>query len=402
MRKITVIVVLFGLSCLNSMAQGEYKLDTIFRTGDTLISFNSINNIEIKYAETKKDVKKVYINNKLIDSIRAIIFDLPILFDSHIYINALFQPGADPYKKICILNNGELKYYSEKFRYDNGLKQVYNRKDFVKIYLYNPITKSERLYCDFSDVVQWTSSDGKNYPEETIDYIYFVSSKTAYVKICYYGPFASCWKSRHFMVTENGEKHEITSKMEYASKEKIENYSSTISFTSNGFIRESIHLEVIENKAYKHIYKNRLFDDNFNFISEVLYFEPKIIGVNIQNNTVQYYYLRSTTQNNVEVIIPYKFIPQLDLAMYKAYNNIILTQEDIKTLGKYELGILRNLIFAKHNYDFSSEFYQAYFNLYEFYNKEEMKKTRTKEVNSKLTDADKANIELIRRIEKNL
>ncbi|MCB9002687.1 MAG: YARHG domain-containing protein, partial [Bacteroidales bacterium] len=89
-------------------------------------------------------------------------------------------------------------------------------------------------------------------------------------------------------------------------------------------------------------------------------------------------------------------IPKLDIAMYKAYNDTLLTNDEVAGFGKYELGILRNLIFAKHNYDFSTEFYQAYFNLYAFYNNEEMRKTRTKDVNGKLTETDKANLKLIK------
>jgi len=77
----------------------------------------------------------------------------------------------------------------------------------------------------------------------------------------------------------------------------------------------------------------------------------------------------------------------------------MLKKEDLKGFGKYELGILRNLIFAKYNYAFSSEFYQAYFNLYEFYGNKEAQKSRVKDVNNKLTETDKANIKLIKEIE---
>jgi hypothetical protein len=88
--------------------------------------------------------------------------------------------------------------------------------------------------------------------------------------------------------------------------------------------------------------------------------------------------------------------------MYKAYNDTALSQQDIEGLGKYELGILRNLIFAKHNFSFESEFYQAYFNLYCFYNTKEMRSTRSKDVNSNLSEADKANIQLITHAENSL
>lgn len=163
---------------------------------------------------------------------------------------------------------------------------------------------------------------------------------------------------------------------------------------------EKIDLQIIEDKSYQQLHKNRLFDESVNFISELLFIEPSIAGVNIQEGELQNHFLRSFLNNEEKVIIPYKFIPQLDLAMNKAYNNKGLTKEDLKGFGEYELGILRNLIFAKYNYDFSSEFYQAYFNLYAFYNAPDMHNSRTKDVNGKLTGADKANLELIKGMEK--
>ena len=122
-------------------------------------------------------------------------------------------------------------------------------------------------------------------------------------------------------------------------------------------------------------------------------------GVNIQKGKLQNYFLTSFLDGYKKVIIPYKFIPELDLAMYKVYNNGILTNKDIKDFDKYELGILRNLIFAKYNYDFNSVFYQAYFNLYAFYNSPEMRKSRTKDVSNKLTKEDKVNLKLIKSME---
>ena len=88
--------------------------------------------------------------------------------------------------------------------------------------------------------------------------------------------------------------------------------------------------------------------------------------------------------------------------MYKAHQNERLTKDDIKGLDLYSLGILRNSIFAKYNYAFNSEFYQAYFNLFAFYNHYEKKGKRTKNVDDKLTETDKANVAFILNAEKKL
>jgi len=134
----------------------------------------------------------------------------------------------------------------------------------------------------------------------------------------------------------------------------------------------------------------------------IVHFLPTSPGISKQNIGIDLYFIYSKLLNRTKVIIPYKFIPQLDLAMYKAHQNERLTKDDIKGLDLYALGILRNSIFAKYNYAFNSEFYQAYFNLFAFYNHSEKKGKRTKNINDKLTDTDKANVALILNAEKKL
>ncbi|MBL6445366.1 YARHG domain-containing protein [Fulvivirga sp. 29W222] len=62
--------------------------------------------------------------------------------------------------------------------------------------------------------------------------------------------------------------------------------------------------------------------------------------------------------------------------------------EDLNKLNEEDLSILKNVVFAKHNYGFSSEFYQAYFNLFHFYNTDEKRKNRTKDILGLLTKSD--------------
>jgi hypothetical protein len=132
----------------------------------------------------------------------------------------------------------------------------------------------------------------------------------------------------------------------------------------------------------------------------------RIAGINKQKGKIVNYFMYSYLDNDdkKQVIVPYVFSPHLDTLMYNVYHNKILRKEELKDFKKYELGILRNLIFAKYNYAFSSEFYQAYFNLYEFYNDNDRKlrKSRVKNVDSLLTEVDKANIKLLRETEAGL
>lgn len=126
---------------------------------------------------------------------------------------------------------------------------------------------------------------------------------------------------------------------------------------------------------------------------------PLITGMSVTNDQIDYIYLLSKSDDGQFFHVPYQLNYHLESGMFKIYKDTLLSKDDLNGSGKYELGILRNLIFAKHNYDFDSDFYKAYFNLYCFYNTEEMRSSRTKDVNNKLTDNDKKNLNLIKSLE---
>lgn len=103
----------------------------------------------------------------------------------------------------------------------------------------------------------------------------------------------------------------------------------------------------------------------------------------------------TSLDNRKKVFVPYKFTLPLERSFYNVFNDQELLKEDLDEFGEYELSIIKNFVFAKHNYDFESEFYQAFFNLFAFYNTDANRKTRTKGVNDKLTDIDKINLSAI-------
>jgi hypothetical protein len=223
---------------------------------------------------------------------------------------------------------------------------------------------------------------------------------------------------RYFLVKEPQNIVEITKKIypKTDTGDRITKCISNIEFVSNNgkYIKDNCDFGIYNYGKQTNTFEkvSRLFDSDFNYLGNLLRMRPlSSNGVNMQNGKIQNYFLSSITDikdstkryiggyASKRVIVPYKFNPMLEIAMYKAYNNNLLTNEDMKDFEKYELGILRNLIFAKYNYAFSSEFYQAYFNLYEFYGNEKAQKTREKDVNNKLTEIDKANIKLIKEAE---
>ncbi len=73
----------------------------------------------------------------------------------------------------------------------------------------------------------------------------------------------------------------------------------------------------------------------------------------------------------------------------------MLYKEELAQMNMYDLNVLKNMIYAIHNYKFDDEYYQAYFNTFVFYSDESMRKSRLTEVSSLLTPADKQNLTII-------
>ena len=121
----------------------------------------------------------------------------------------------------------------------------------------------------------------------------------------------------------------------------------------------------------------------------------KIMGENIQGGKNQFFYLRSQLDNKEKVIVSYKLDKAFEKVAYQMFKGHLIYKDQVKPLNAEQLGILKNLVFAKYNYAFSTDFYQAYFNLFEFYNDEKMRASRTKNMNGLLTEADTKNLEVI-------
>jgi hypothetical protein len=93
------------------------------------------------------------------------------------------------------------------------------------------------------------------------------------------------------------------------------------------------------------------------------------------------------------VIINYSAKPELEKVMYTLYNNFGISKKILENLDKFDLNLLQNMIYAKHNKAFSDEYLNAYFNLYSFYRYK--KDSRLDNVDNLLTDTDKQNLKLI-------
>ncbi len=121
----------------------------------------------------------------------------------------------------------------------------------------------------------------------------------------------------------------------------------------------------------------------------------EIIGENIQQSMNQFFYMRSRLDNGEKVIVRNRIDKRFEKIAYQIFTDQLLPKDRFKDFDEEQLGILKNFVFAKHNYAFNSDFYQAYFNLFDFYNNEAKRATRTKNMEGLLTKADLQNLEII-------
>ena len=178
---------------------------------------------------------------------------------------------------------------------------------------------------------------------------------------------------------------------------------------TNNFIKENISPETFGVKFYDlsgdYVFlTEHILNSNFEIYNNRLYqANTDIYGFVIVNQEIKQLLLKSNLdsddskneENNV--LIPFIPDPNKEKAMYEIYENVELTAQDLQRFDAFDLRLLRNMIFAKHNYAFKDKFLQAYFNMYSFYG---YQTNRLMDVNKLLTTIDKKNLELIQQASK--
>lgn len=278
------------------------------------------------------------------------------------------------------------------------------------VYELNPNTLQKDFLFDMKNSVCTTPPCYGFDNREDINSIFSIHANSLFIQTCVTDDNSpECGFIGYYIYDrKNNQIENITERVKkYIDPKCKETERSEVFIKSNDgqFLRA--YTEKISDYCTADIDKSWLADATLNYNGDLLCLGEKYFGINppaiggftIQNNAIDSYYFFSKLDNGKQVIVPYKFLPNLEKSMLKAYSNGNIERDEIIGLGKDELAILRNLIFAKHNYDFDSDFYKAYFNLYCFYNTDEMRSSRTKDINNKLTDNDKKNLNLIKSLE---
>lgn len=146
-----------------------------------------------------------------------------------------------------------------------------------------------------------------------------------------------------------------------------------------------------------------IIDSEYKYFSGFLTKSFGVRGFEIEKNEIAQLIISTETdeigrnRRPTMVLIPYTPCPYIEKTMYRIYHNEQISKNDLSRFDAFELKLIRNMVYAKHNYGFNSDFLTAYFNLYNFYSAGRF--SRTKDINHLLTEADKANITLIRAAE---
>jgi hypothetical protein len=395
---------------------------------DTISMYFIIDDVEFKYVRLSEKKGNIYANGESIDSTGINLWTNQyscLFYRNKVYFNTLYPYDSIKHfmqkKLVYSIADGKVTTFDYSFDYDMHMNPYKCEQRYAKVYRFNPETGKQTLFADlWNEVEKIEYIDGREGAEEDIEHIFFINENSAFISLCYSDGSSGdgCTSIKYFLVYGPNNQIEITKKISPKTEMgwKVKNYKSEIQFISNDnkYLKDNCWISTYNKNIRKGFdgYISRLFDVEFNYISNLLTMHNYTTsGINIQKGNIQNYFMRSIIDSrdstnliygqypHKSYIIPYKFNPTLELGMYKVYNNELLAMNDLKGLGKYELGILRNLIFAKHNYAFSSDFYQAYFNLYEFYGEEDKRKTRLKNIDHLLTEIDKANIKCIKGIE---
>ena len=164
----------------------------------------------------------------------------------------------------------------------------------------------------------------------------------------------------------------------------------TVEFIVKRKNEHHLYVETLDGQTLK---DELIFDNNFKLVGKSIAKQTNDCGVSIEDGRIISYNVSSETDEG-RVIIKYQSTYELEKIFYKIYYDSILSSFDL-SLTKQQLTLAKNFIFAKHNFKFDSKYYQAYFNLFEFYNLEEKKKMRIKNVSKLLGDADRKNLFLL-------
>ncbi|MFW5879962.1 MAG: hypothetical protein ACOCUV_03980, partial [bacterium] len=245
-------------------------------------------------------------------------------------------------------NSGEMIFnteYQDNRTFDLSRKYFFSitRRNNIRLNLINLDCSKEILFSDFSNLAKRNEyPDGRVLYDGGISDAFIIDEKSAIIKLGLVTSAELGFEDYKYFIVNNDKKQDITSRVvpdSIVNKIRLPNSTMQMVSADGKFIRES--LAYYDRNTSKGI--NRLIDVNYKTKSELLiighnashndgiYVSSHMLinGINMQNGRIVHYFVNSYLdyegrRRDAEVIIPYEFVPQLEIAMYNAYNNKLL------------------------------------------------------------------------------
>jgi hypothetical protein len=411
---ITLIVILFFV--FDSKGQ-----TTDLINNDSLVFIRNFNKRALTVLQNKDRYAK-YKYNYYIDGIKSDSTNTPIEFNFYNKIDGdfyFFQKTGEEYVYYRISESGVLTEYlktktryfgitgdlmigvdqisyenvEEKENYGNvsgGLKP----KDQLlrKIVSYNAITrvKSDLFNLDNIEIPK----------EEDIINIFFFTDQGKLLITT--GIYESGSQSVNNVFVYEIESGKISKKLPNLLNDFDRKYSASyFSWSLNYFVG----YDVIQSHLFINDY---ILDRNFNVTGFSLKKYKGFLPLFLEQG--KDYFLTSSILDNPKkslkmsfnkVLLVYKVSVELEMAFYKIFNEKVIDKAELSKFDQNDLFLLKNMVYAKHNYQFESEYYQAFFNLFDFYNSAKKRRVRIKNIEGLLSENDKNNLEAITKKIKN-
>jgi hypothetical protein len=402
-KLVTLILIFFFKTILAQHSDYLRKTYDIKRKYSRAILMRVDSSIFFQYDYTPRNIKKkIYLNGIAVDS-SGIELDNNLVFrDNNIY-NTSTHTTSDKTILYRLTLKGQL---SNKMIFDNGVfinkledyllahikgnDSVIFKVDFESGLL-SPFVKIHHYYPYRDNLVlpKW-------------DNLYLVNKNKLLVE--YSECEGGCYYFKYLIYNiQSGTHSEVKWINDLTEAERISLKMHESKYSESRCNLELVMTDLSGNYSYgyfedvktRKLNDDYVFDDNLNIASSALKKASYGNTYNYDNGKITSIMVHSILDDEKKVFVPYKFTLPLERTYYRVFNSESIMPEDLTLFGEYELSMVKNFIFAKHNYKFDSEFYQAYFNLFEFYHSETKRKNRTKEINHLLTKSDKANLSLL-------
>lgn len=407
------LMFLLSVVWLNTHAQSATD-DYTYRYLDDTVTNLIYRDIALKYStDSKKNY--LYSNNTLLDSLSSSFGKNDILTENSIFLHKAYPHPSKKYcseteitkishqdKKISKVGRMDsltiIGTYRESFLAIG--QYIPNLHDVQKLYEVDAESLNVKLLYDFRSLIAWEGVEDFN-PRIQKAYASSKSNKLLVETGMWAGGGVD--DLSYFIVDLNTSSIQNATTY-YTQQNLIEKEGVGIQAFFPDVNDSMYHIETFFHDTTAESNSRRqcfILDHHFKKVASTLakvlnvsgyrYQDNSTVALMVESETDEYIRNEGYRRGNLTFVPDY----HLEKILYAIYHNQALTAYDLKPLSKQQLQLAKNMIFARHNYQFKNLYYQAFFNLFDFYSTEKMRKSRTQIMEDKLSYNDVQNSQLI-------